>query len=155
MFTAMHTRRIATLNSWKNDGCYRQRLAAMANQLTQVKPDAIALQESFAGGGDDTARALSQGLGLQSLVAPGRRKMRHHQGEQVNSTSSLCWLASPQASRAATSIHLEEHPLDSDRQLQRLRWQPDKDRTPICIGHVHVTHCDDVALGFGRLSRRG
>lgn len=66
--------RIATLNTWKNEGDLSARLAAMAAGLRVLAPDVLLLQEVFrtADGAADTGRDLAAALGLALAYAPAR-----------------------------------------------------------------------------------
>jgi endonuclease/exonuclease/phosphatase family metal-dependent hydrolase len=88
--------RILTLNTWKNDGDYPARLAAMIEGLRALAPDLVLLQEVFrvseAGAEADTARTLGDALGLAMVYAPARAKARPWQGRSVPSESGLALL---------------------------------------------------------------
>jgi len=83
-----------TFNTWKCDGDYALRLEAMCQQMKALEADVFALQESFAtlDGTTDTARFLAHSLDMNLHIAPARRKLRHFQGEWVDSFSSLAVL---------------------------------------------------------------
>lgn len=88
--------RILTLNTWKNDGDYPARIAAIIEGLRALAPDGVLLQEVFrvpgAGGEADTARALAEGLGFAVVYAPARTKNRLWRGRSVTSESGLALL---------------------------------------------------------------
>ena len=80
--------RIITLNTWKGDGVYSKRLAEMANQLRQLHPDILFLQEAVQSvdGSVDTAGFLAEFLGLHSVYAPARLKIR-----QIEDKAHVCY----------------------------------------------------------------
>lgn len=89
--------RIATWNTWKNEGDYPARLEAMAAVLKRLLPDVVLLQECFrvetaAGEPVDTARRLAADTGMTSHYAPARIAMRHWHQAAVRSESGLAVL---------------------------------------------------------------
>lgn len=86
--------RLVTLNTWKNEGNYRARLAAMAAGLARLVPDVVMLQEAFRleDGTADTAATLARNLGLVCVYAPARRKPRLWQGTPRESEAGLALL---------------------------------------------------------------
>src|SRR5690606_27832136 len=85
---------LVTLNTWKGEGAYRQRLLRTAQELHTLRPDAVALQESFqASDADaDTAAWLATHCGLHATQAQARPKPRLFEGRQVLSTSGMAML---------------------------------------------------------------
>ena len=108
--------RLITLNTWKGDGRYDQRLELMASGLKQLQPNIVCLQESLrtAGGTMDTAGYLAHKLGLEAIFGHGRLKTRSVQGEQFDSHSGLAILSCcrPSSSRSYTLPVCDD---DSDR----------------------------------------
>lgn len=89
--------RIATWNTWKNEGDYPARLDAMAAVLQRQAPDVVLLQECFrveaaAGEPVDTARQLAAAIGMTSHYAPARVTARRWQQAAVRSESGLAVL---------------------------------------------------------------
>jgi hypothetical protein len=68
---------VVTLNTWKGDGAYSARLRLMVEEVGQLDPDILLLQECFAAPelGHDTAAALAGAMGFQSANWPGRKKI--------------------------------------------------------------------------------
>lgn len=129
--------RIATLNTWKNEGEYARRLDLMARGLAALAPDVVCLQECFAGAGRDTAASLAQALGLTCQARPARAKPRRHDGALVASTSGLAILSRLPA--LAESAHpLASHPADGERIAQRLDLAVGG--RPLRILNLHLTH---------------
>ncbi|MCY7358638.1 MAG: hypothetical protein LH609_14505 [Rudanella sp.] len=54
-----HPFSLLTINTWKCDGQYRQRLALLKTQLGALRPDVVFCQEVFRAAGADTGRELS------------------------------------------------------------------------------------------------
>jgi endonuclease/exonuclease/phosphatase family metal-dependent hydrolase len=88
------TLRIISYNTWKNEGPYADRLAAMSAGLGRLDPDVVLLQECFRtpGGEADTAAALAASLGMACGYAAARRARRRWRGRDVDSESGLAVL---------------------------------------------------------------
>ena len=128
--------RIVTLNTWKNEGHYLRRLRLMGDGLREMAPDVVCLQECFAAEGFDTAGWLAAELGLVAHQAPSRRKVRTHQGRNLDSTSGLAILACAQG--FADRLDLASDPADGERIAQRLDLEVDG--RPLRILNLHLTH---------------
>ncbi len=90
--------KIATINTWKCEGNYKQRLNVLAHRLKEERFDILCCQESFRtlDGEHDTAKALAGKLGMSySFSAAGRKKRIFH-GENVESLSGMAVLTGPQ-----------------------------------------------------------
>ncbi len=128
--------RIVTLNTWKNEGDYLRRLQLMGDGLRDMAPDIVCLQECFAAEGFDTAGWLASELGLFAHLAPSRRKVRTHQGRDLDSSSGLAILARAQG--VADRLDLAAHPADGERTAQRLDLEVEG--RPLRILNLHLTH---------------
>lgn len=128
--------RIVTLNTWKNEGLYLRRLQLMGDGLREMAPDVVCLQECFAAEGFDTAGGLAAELGLVAHEASARRKVRRHQGRDLDSTSGLAILARTQG--VADRLDLASHPADGERIAQRLDLEVEG--RPLRILNLHLTH---------------
>jgi len=131
--------RVVTLNTWKCDGAYRQRLHAMATQLRALNPDVVALQESFASvdGRWDTARHLAQAMGMGWVQVPARTKARVCEGVAVASHSGMALLSRwPIAQH--TSMDLPNDPEDGERVALLCQLVVDSHR--LTVANVHLTH---------------
>lgn len=86
--------RVLTLNTWKNEGDYEARIAAMGAGLAALDLDIVLLQEVFrtAAGTADTGRALAESLRMALAYAPARVKKRTWRGREVESESGLAVL---------------------------------------------------------------
>ncbi len=125
--------RIVTLNTWKNEGDYPQRLALMAKGLGALEPTVVCLQECFIGGGWNTATFLAGALDLHATTAPARAKLREHLGGWVHSTSGLAVLTrEPPAAHAV--LALASDPRDGERIALRV------DLPGLRILDLHLTH---------------
>lgn len=136
--------RILTLNTWKCDGAYRQRLQAMAQGLAALAPDVILLQEVFAteDGRADTAGYLAQALSMWATRAPARRKVRAFEGESVMSSSGLAVLTrGPLVAHQV--VPLPTDPADGERIAQLACLQRGGVRT--WLANVHLTHLDGAS----------
>ena len=108
--------RIVTYNTWKCEGLYRDRLDWMGQGLQALAPDILCLQEAFdcPERGVDTARHLSDLLGMGAEVLLARRKSRQFEQDCRISRSNLAILSKRQTSRGQ-DIKLPEHEEDRDR----------------------------------------
>lgn len=136
--------RIVTINTWKCDGDYHQRLQAMGQQLAALDADAIALQESFAtvDGRIDTARQLAQRLGMRWHSQASRRKWRTLDGQAVDSHSSLA-LLTRHPINFGTTIPLPSSDADGARTAQICSL--DVRGHAVLLINVHLTHLGDGA----------
>jgi len=131
--------RVVTLNTWKGDGDYADRLAAMARGLEDLSPDVVLLQEVLDAPslGLHTGHALGRHLGLNVINLPLREKKRVVEGHRVDSRSGL-------AVRATLSIPLPSAPEDGERAA--LVVEINAPHGPTTVTNLHLTHLDDPAL---------
>jgi len=87
--------RLLTINTWKCDGLYSQRLVALRVQLQALNPDIVAVQESFHSVDAHwcTAHYLAEALHMDVALVHQRRKVRHFEGRNADSYSSLAMLS--------------------------------------------------------------
>ena len=131
--------RLVTLNTWKCDGDYPQRLRAMQVQLGQLRPDIVLLQEVFtlASGEADTAQTLADKLGLRCYAERARRKPRWHDGHWVDSCSGMAVLSRFPLLNYAGLV-LPTVAADGERVAQ---WcQFDCAGATLLAGNVHLSH---------------
>ena len=135
--------RVITLNTWKGDGPYLRRLAAMTAGLAALSPDIVALQETLAApeAGYDTAAHLAARLGMTAATLPLRRKLRTVEGRRLESTSGLAVLARGPI-RASRSVQLPDDPRDGERGA--LIAEIEMQARPITVACVHLTHLADA-----------
>ncbi len=138
--------RIATLNTWKNEGEHSARLAAMVAGLRVLAPDVLLLQEVFraADGAADTGRDLAAALGLALAYAPARAKPRLWHGAPVPSESGLAILVRGEVVSART-LSLPSSPRGGERValLARLRV----DGVDLLAASLHLSHLRDDDAG--------
>lgn len=128
--------RIASLNTWKCDGAYFKRIAVMQKQLHAIQADVICLQESFVGGGCDTAMTLANKLEMNLLHFPARHKIRVFGGASMRSSSGLSVLSRyPMTFATAHSLPSFE---EDDRWLQHVTIA--NPHGPINLFNTHLTH---------------
>lgn len=130
---------LVTLNTWKNEGAYRQRLRRTADEINTLKPDAVALQETFcAPGADaDTTHWLAMHCGMHATQVHARRKPRSFEGRSVDSTSGtavLCrqpWLTSE-------ALPLPSSPADGGRAAQIVTLAAGQHH--VRLANLHLSH---------------
>jgi len=131
--------RLVTLNTWKGEGGYRQRLSGMVHGLESLAPDAVLLQEALVTEDRhaDTAEHLAHRLGMQHLAAPARRKLRLFEGQLRMSTSGLALLlrTAPLASQVVT---LPTVAADGERIAQIVAIEVAGHR--LWLANLHLTH---------------
>ncbi len=134
--------RLITLNTWKGDGAYAKRLAAMAAGLAALSPDVVTLQEVLAASeaGYDTAAHLARSLGMSAAVLPLRPKPRLVEGRTVGSTSGLAVL-SRWPIRMQRSVPLPADERDGERAA--LTAEIDMPGKSITVACIHLTHLND------------
>lgn len=131
--------RVATVNTWKGDGRYSARLAALTAGLAEWGADLIALQEAIAtaDGTHSTARHLATALRLHVASHPTRSKPRTIEGQTYNSTSELAVL-SRWPVLEVDAIGLPHDPADGDRAALLVAIE-----TPVGtvrLANTHLTH---------------
>jgi len=87
--------RVLSLNTWKNEADIETRKKLIAKGLREINPDVVVLQECFLceETEEDTAKYLAGELGYKLHYAPARRKLRWHEGKEVDSYSGLAILS--------------------------------------------------------------
>ncbi len=136
--------RFVTLNTWKNEGHYRERVRAMAAGLAALDADVVALQECFVADalGADTASALGAALEMHVSRQPMRIKHRLHYGMSVNSRADLAILSRD----APTSVGYAQFPGDPRDDDRGLLWIDLMiGASSIRCGCTHFTHLGDLA----------
>ncbi len=131
--------RLATLNTWKNEGDLRRRLPAMVSGLRALAPDVVLLQEVFRAEAPawHTAQALAEPLGLSWVYAPARRKRRDWDGSTLMCESGLALLwrgtiaASERLPLPGPGEGEERIALLAAGEIRGLRVQ---------VGNVHLSH---------------
>jgi len=131
--------RVLTLNTWKCDGRYRDRLNWMAQELVALAPDFVFLQEAFfcPQRSADTAGYLAKALSIQAHRCRGRQKDRLFEGQPEASSSDLAILG-VHAPFSHQEKKLAAHPDDTDRKALALDLEFNS--LPIRLVNVHLTH---------------
>jgi endonuclease/exonuclease/phosphatase family metal-dependent hydrolase len=129
--------KIVTINTWKCDGDYRERLTILAKQLAELNPDIIACQECFVSDNADTLRYLSEILKMGYAYLPGREKKRYFESEYVDSGSGLGVLSKYPIADASW-LALPVIPEDNDRKIQQVEIMIDETR--LYVTNTHFTH---------------
>ena len=141
--------RLVSLNTWKCDGEYSRRLAAMEAGLGALAADVILLQEDFWAPDFDlhTAGRLGDALGLSCHSVPLRKKDRVVEGAVVRSFSGLSVLSRFPVLWNRT-IDLPTHPDDGERSSQAVCLE--SSAGPLLVINLHLTHLSEA----GELRRK-
>lgn len=134
---------VVTLNTWKCDGAYRERLALMARELAALAPDVLLLQEVFVAPelGADTGRELAVALEMQRVWAPAREKPREVDGRSVLSQSGLATLSRwPIVEASVLALAGDER--DGERIAQFVTIAIAGG--PVLFVNLHLTYLDDA-----------
>lgn len=135
--------RIVSLNTWKCDGAYRQRLGLMAEGLAALAPDVLLLQEVFAteDGQACTAAFLARALSMHVAMTPARRKHRWFEGQPRLSTSGLAVLCR----QPLQSWQVLELPSDeADGERIALLASVSLGGQDLWLANLHLTHLPDA-----------
>lgn len=134
---------VITLNTWKCDGAYRDRLALMARELAALAPDVVLLQEVFVAPeiGADTGSHLAAALAMERAYAPAREKPRQIEGRRVNSQSGLATLSRWPIVQASV-LSLAADARDGERIAQFVKIAVAGE--PVLFVNLHLTHLEDA-----------
>jgi endonuclease/exonuclease/phosphatase family metal-dependent hydrolase len=139
----MQSLRIVTINTWKCDGAYRDRLRWLGDELKRLQPDVIALQECFRDveGAYDTAAYLARTLHFRHAWTPARLKLREFESRALESWSGLA-LLSRWPFRRVEKVDLPSDERDGERiaQVALVDWEDG-----VVIANLHLTHLRDAA----------
>ena len=135
--------RIATFNTWKNEGDYLTRIDAIGAALARLELDVIVLQECFYAPAinADTAACVARALGLHVSRAPMREKVRTMDGTEVLSRADLAILTR-EAPLDVAFAPLSPDPRDGERLVLRADLELGNQR--IRVVNVHLTHLRDT-----------
>lgn len=130
---------LATLNTWKCEGAYRQRLAMTAKELNGLRPNVVALQECFQadGANADTANWLATHCGLHAAQVQARPKHRLFEGSLVPSSSGMAML-SRQPWIAHQALPLPSSAADGGRVAQIVTLQAAQHT--LRVANLHLSH---------------
>lgn len=134
--------RVVTLNTWKGDGVYGERLQLMAAQLATLQPDILCLQETLQTAEKelDTAGYLADFLDMRFIYAPSRWKLRTVEQDSVYCYSGLAILSRPKIINHQVD-ELLLHDLDPERIA--LSAEINVGGTALLITNLHLTHIKD------------
>lgn len=135
------TIKIATFNTWKNEGDYLRRLDLIAAGLRGEGLDVLCCQESFrtADGEYDTASNLAGKLGMNFTFSAARKKNRKFQGKKTDSFSGLAILTGSRAwVLSSGSFLLPGNYHDNGRVAQYAVIR--KNGSTILIFNLHLSH---------------
>ena len=135
----MEMLRIATFNTWNCQGPFDNRLPSMVAGLRALGADVILLQEVFAEApsGLDVSAHLAGALGMNTVYAPARKKLRKLNDVPVLSHSGLAVLARGPIG-AHESVQLPDDERDGERLGQMV--QVKVRGVDVVIGNVHLSH---------------
>jgi endonuclease/exonuclease/phosphatase family metal-dependent hydrolase len=135
---------IVTINTWKCDGDYFNRLLLMAEELKAISPDIVACQECFQlqDGVANTLGYLAEHLGMHHLFLPGRNKPRYFEGKSQDSLSGLGILSRfPLTELPSVMLPLTSE--DDERKLQQaMVTLPNGEN--VLFTNLHLTHISDA-----------
>lgn len=132
---------IVTINTWKCDGHYHQRIKLLGDQLSQLHPSVVLCQEVFQSEPADTLRYLADTLQMKSASAAAREKERIFDGEYINSTSGLGALSVFPVDMT-TKVALPTDIRDGERIAQFVIIRVENE--PILLINTHLTHLRDT-----------
>lgn len=128
---------LISLNTWKCDGEYPDRLRVIGEELSGRTFDFLLGQEVFESEKVSTEQFLSSYLNLPSYYHKSRKKNRMVEGEEVDSYSGLC-MWTQLLPQSKNKIDLPENTLDGERISQLLVFKIHD--LNIAIINTHLTH---------------
>ena len=136
--------KIITINTWKCDGDYPERMRILAEQLAALKPTIVACQECFYSdeGKADTLKFLADKLNMNYSFLPGRSKSRYLEGKWVDSQSGL-GILSAYPLTAANDLDLPVVLGDDERKVQQCEVMLPSGKT-IMVTNTHLTHLNNT-----------
>src|SRR5215475_5186643 len=138
----MQSLRIVTINTWKCDGAYRDRLRWLGEELRRLQPDIVAMQECFrdVDGEFDTAAYLARVMHFRHAWTPARLKTRTFDGREIESWSGMAIL-SRRPFRRVEEVELPADERDGQRvaQIAHVDWEGG-----VVIANLHLTHLRDA-----------
>lgn len=135
--------RIATLNTWKNDGDYIERLRLMKQQTHLLNPDILLLQEVFSTTDAEynTARDIAVSTSMEYHLVEARIKNRSIQNQELMSSSGLAIVTSLPIIEHV-GIELPSNELDGGRKAQIAIVNHVKG--DLAIVNLHLSHLRDA-----------
>lgn len=132
--------RIITINTWKCDGDYYNRIKLLAAQLKMLTPHVVACQECFLSEDEsiDTLRYLAEELDMYYHFTFARFKQREVGNKTINSYSGL-GLLSAFPIRDVQEFDLPMSTADGQRCVQQAHLEIYKEKQ-LLLTNVHLTH---------------
>jgi len=142
MFPESKAISVVTLNTWKGDGAYLDRIKLIQEQAADLEADIMLLQEAFKAEscGYDTAKYLAEKLGMAFAAQPARMKVRRVDDIEVMTTSGLAVLTHGKII-SNEALLLDSDPNDGDRisQFVEIKLQ----NSQILVVNTHLTHLEN------------
>lgn len=131
--------KILTLNTWKCDGKYLQRLDWMGHLLETYQPDILMLQEVFRStdGRFATDLFLAEKLGYRTHWTPARQKFRQIAGQMLDSYSGLAIL-SKHSCHFTETLNLPSNEADGGRAAQLAIFEIAGQQ--LLFANLHLSH---------------
>lgn len=135
---------IATINTWKCDGAYNERLQLLSKGLGNYSLDIICCQEVFSSNDlrISTEKHLQRQLSMTSFYFPSRKKERIVNGIKTQSFSGLCSLTNLPVLEEKR-IYLPSHIDDDERTAQLITIIVEGKK--IVTVNTHLTHIRDAS----------
>jgi endonuclease/exonuclease/phosphatase family metal-dependent hydrolase len=135
---------ILTINTWKSDGNYSNRIKALVKELKKMKPDIILLQEALQTNhcNYNTALSISQALNYNYYTTLSRYKMRIVEGVEMLSYSNQA-IVSVMPVNFEKNLELPTHEKDGDRHAQLISFRYGEKN--ILIINIHLTYLKDAS----------
>ena len=104
--------RIVSINTWQGRGPYRARMAALAEQLVELRPDIIAMQEALVAtdGSANTTAMVASLLGMHAIFHPQRQAEEAIEGRDT----PLMWGLAILSRWPIADVHVVQTPPDPD-----------------------------------------
>lgn len=133
---------VLTINIWKNDGPYFDRLNLLASGILQLQPDIIFTQEVFESvdRAISTHRFLAEKTGYKCLFAPARRKTRALSSEKYDSYSGMMFMLKNDRFNVIEyrELQLPSPVQDGERVAQLLCLEIEENC--LLLGNLHLTY---------------
>jgi len=134
--------KIITLNTWKCEGKYQQRIHATIAQLQKLNPDFVFLQEVFQLESSQihTALHIARSLGMYAFCQPARLKKRSFDQKLSLSYSGLALLARhPISEHSKLSLPTDERDGERIAQIAVVSYPAPQ----FVLVNLHLTHLRD------------
>ena len=142
MFSGSKAISFVTLNTWKGDGAYIDRIKLIREQAAHLKADIMLLQEVFEAEscGYNTAKYLAENLGMAFAAQPARRKVRRVGNAGIITSSGLAVLTRGKII-SNDLLTLDSDPIDGERISQFVEIK--LKNIHILVVNTHLTHLEN------------